>query len=476
MSTFIYTNNASSNLAAPISSGATSVTLSSGTGALFPNPSAGQQFSLTFNDAATGLLTEIAYCTARSGDVLTIVRAQEGTTAQAWAAGDLAANFVTAAAMNAFLQSQTPSLPPVSTTGTNHTFSGSDVGNLVRRSNSGSAMFDTLPGTSPGQLFSGQVIHVRNDDASAILAVSAGSGANLNGVASGFLLIGPGQEIGFDSDGTNYWTLEAPLRCRLGAATTFFISTTGSDSTFGTTVGTAWATKQHAWDYCQKNFDLNGFAITFQCAAGSYTDSVYCSGPMVGQNNQIGGAGTTAPSVIFRGDPTTPTNVQVANANYALFLSLAGAAVHVTGFYLLSTGGICLTAGDGGLMVFDAINFGASPAGTHIASLNWAFMVCSTASYTVSGGAATHCSASGNAFLAINTATVTVSGTPAFSASFAQAGDNGTLQSLASTFSGSATGVRYSVSLNGVIDTGGGGANFFPGNSAGTTSTGGQYH
>src|ERR1700721_667640 len=97
-------NNASSTLAAPISNSATSVSLAVGTGALFPNPSAGQQFPLTFNDAATGLLTEIVYCTSRTGDTLTIVRAQEGTTAQAWLAGGLAAHLITEGLLAAYQQ------------------------------------------------------------------------------------------------------------------------------------------------------------------------------------------------------------------------------------------------------------------------------------------------------------------------------------------------------------------------------------
>jgi hypothetical protein len=43
------------------------------------------------------------------------------------------------------------------------------------------------------------------------------------------------------------------------------------------------------------------------------------------------------------------------------------------------------------------------------------------------------------------------------------------------TFSGNATGARYSALLNGVLYTGGGGANYFPGNAAGSTGSGGQY-
>ena len=105
---FIFSNDASTTLAAPINSIATSLTVSSGTGAEFPNPSAGQQFSATLNDAATGLLTEIVYCTAITGDIFTtIVRAQESTTALSWLAGDLIANLLTAGQMAAMVQSVT---------------------------------------------------------------------------------------------------------------------------------------------------------------------------------------------------------------------------------------------------------------------------------------------------------------------------------------------------------------------------------
>jgi len=120
MATFLFANNASSTLAAPISNSATSLTLASGAGAEFPNPSAGQQFALTLNDAATGLLTEIVYCTARSGDTLTVVRAQEGTVAQNWLAGDLAASLITAGNLAAMQQSA--ALSPARTVQTSGVF------------------------------------------------------------------------------------------------------------------------------------------------------------------------------------------------------------------------------------------------------------------------------------------------------------------------------------------------------------------
>ena len=104
MSTLLFANNAFSTLAGPIANTAIAVNLASGSGVLFPSPSAGQYFCLTLIDAATGLLNEITHCTSRSGDTLTIVRAQEGTTALNWAAGDLAQNLVTAGTMATLAQ------------------------------------------------------------------------------------------------------------------------------------------------------------------------------------------------------------------------------------------------------------------------------------------------------------------------------------------------------------------------------------
>lgn len=104
MTTYLFANNAATTLAAPITSGAASLTVASGAGAIFPNPGAGQAFSITMKDAATGELTEIMYCTARTGDVCTVVRAQEGTTAQAWTTGDFVSNALTAGIAALFTQ------------------------------------------------------------------------------------------------------------------------------------------------------------------------------------------------------------------------------------------------------------------------------------------------------------------------------------------------------------------------------------
>jgi len=82
----VLANNAVSRLASSLTSGATTLSVTTGEGAKFPSPSAGQWFPVTLVKA-TGAL-EIIRCTSRSGDILTVARAQEGTSAQAFAVGD----------------------------------------------------------------------------------------------------------------------------------------------------------------------------------------------------------------------------------------------------------------------------------------------------------------------------------------------------------------------------------------------------
>ena len=102
--TILFANNANSSLASPITTSATSLTLATGQGALFPNPSGGDYFILSLTDAATGAVNEITHCTARTSDVLTVVRAQEGTTALNWTTGDFANNRFTAGQASQFSQ------------------------------------------------------------------------------------------------------------------------------------------------------------------------------------------------------------------------------------------------------------------------------------------------------------------------------------------------------------------------------------
>lgn len=89
MANILYANNAAGTLASGITNASASLTLNPGQAALFPAPVPPQVFYVTLTDAATSTLIEIVKVTAVSGNVFSIVRAQDGTTALSWNAGDI---------------------------------------------------------------------------------------------------------------------------------------------------------------------------------------------------------------------------------------------------------------------------------------------------------------------------------------------------------------------------------------------------
>ena len=114
--TVLFANNANTTLAAGITSSATSISLATGTGSLFPSPSGGNFYIATLTDAATGLVNEIVHVTAMSGDVATVVRAQEGTTGHSYLTGDYFNMLVTAGTMQQFFQKSSMPVPQTALT------------------------------------------------------------------------------------------------------------------------------------------------------------------------------------------------------------------------------------------------------------------------------------------------------------------------------------------------------------------------
>ena len=103
----VASNSAKSALTGSINTTDTTINLTSGTGALFPavSSSGTDYFYITLVD--TALNTEIVKCTHRATDALTSVRAQDGTTARSFSAGDRVEMRVVAALINdLFTQTQ----------------------------------------------------------------------------------------------------------------------------------------------------------------------------------------------------------------------------------------------------------------------------------------------------------------------------------------------------------------------------------
>lgn len=356
--------------------------------------------------------------------------------------------------------------------GTNYTYQNSDISTLVIRSNSGTLMVDTMPGTSPGFITANGTINIYNNDATALLVLQAGAGATLQGSIAwnGFIVLAGGQSASFVSDGAgNYWVLAKPDRVSLNSDTTVYVSTTGSDTTGnGLESASEFATMQMAWDVLIAHFDLNGFVITIQLANGTYTSGLSASSPIVGAL----GVGST----IIQGS-TTPANVVVSVTGNDCFLAQNAAAFTIQGMTLSGTAN-GLIAVSGAQIVFSnssyPVVFGAI-TGNQI-QVATGGTIDAAGNYSITGGASAHMNSSApGSIIDISEWTVTLTGTPAFGSAFVKTSLLGCVRAASVTFTGSATGVRYNATGNSVITGSGGVTTYFPGNSAGSTATGGQY-
>lgn len=302
------------------------------------------------------------------------------------------------------------------------------------------------------------VCRITNED------TGRGKSIQINGLTT--FILWPGQTITLYNS-NNVWKYEDPGRWRLSGGVTVNVDGTNGLSTndgLSTGAGGAFDTFAHARDAILNGFDLNGQNVTIQMANGTYTTSCRVTRPFVGSG-----------VVTLQGDTTTPTNVIISTTSIDAIYVSTGGQLSVQGLQLkTTTSGYGIDADQGGqIAVTGKMDFGACADGHMVASAAGQIRIVGV-SYTISGAAPIHTNASGGNFI-ISGGTTTISGTPAFSNAFAYGQNLGYIQSNGVTFSGSATGVRYSANTNSVIQTFGSGATYFPGGTSGTTGTGGQY-
>lgn len=261
-------------------------------------------------------------------------------------------------------------------------------------------------------------------------------------------------------------TMLSWVREKLTANRTYYVRTDGSDSNNGlaNTSGGAFLTIQKAIDVVSETIDLSVYNVTIQVADGTYTTAVAAKSYV--------GAG----QIIINGNSGTPTNVVINTTSAACFTNTCG-RLYVLKYMQLktTTSGNCVYCGIGSITHIYNLDFGAAPSSAHM-YVEQGGKVQAQATYTISGAASYHyiCAQQGEIRVTGSSWTVTVTGSPAFTI-FALAQDLGFIHHTSVTFSGTVTGKRYESNSNSVIKTYGGGASYFPGNSAGSTATGGQY-
>lgn len=361
-------------------------------------------------------------------------------------------------------------------TGPSQTLSAGQCGAIIERSNTNVAMSDVLPGTSPGILPQGCSVTIINNDGTAMWSVKAGTGSAIKTQNSnGWVYLGPGQAVTFESDGSNYWATRQSTRTKLGANTTIFVAATGgSNNNNGLGSGTPFADMNFAYSFASQNLDLNGFVLTISVAAGTYGQSTF-AGPIIGA--------TSPNSVLLTGDVVTPTNVAAGSSSASgTFWASEGALMTISGFSLSNTGaGSALLTTNGGTHVqIQQMNF-ASVGGLNHITATRSSLIDIVGSYSISGDAGCHwiATSGGEIETVGGSITITGTGTRGWSSGFACVQYPSQIvinSSPVPSFVGTFTGPRYNGSLNGIINTGGQGVNYFPGNSAGAVSSGAQYN
>lgn len=256
---------------------------------------------------------------------------------------------------------------------------------------------------------------------------------------------------------------------------TYYVRTDGSDSNDGlaNSSSRAFLTIQKAVDVAS-SLDLSTSNVTIDVVDVVGGGTTYTLTGAVFLKSFVGNGRIT-----IRGSTGTASDVTVSGNNVNLFV--ASNTNRPNGTYSIQNLRVTTTTAGSAFLIqesylkLDGIEF-ASCATNHMVAASRGHIDLTGSNYTITGGAGnSHAECQQGAEILANAITVTLTGTPAFTR-FVNCFRNSTVGYFSTVFSGSATGTRYNAALNGTIFTNGGGANYFPGNAAGTTSTGGVYN
>ena len=243
------------------------------------------------------------------------------------------------------------------------------------------------------------------------------------------------------------------------SARTYYVRSDGSDSNTGLAdnAGGAFLTIQKAVDVVSGTLDMSTYQVTIQVRTGTYAP--------VSLKTCVG----VLPPIL-NGDTSTPSNCLITASSgtgalvYDGINSNAKGTWRVSGFKFTTTG-----TASYGIYVSDYCrvrmsfcDFGANVV-AQIAAQNYGGIAL-MGNYSITASSPVHVYSDVGGNIVSFGITVTLTGTPAFSNAYAIATTIGVIKLQSITFSGSATGIRYTANSNGVIQTVGGGATYLPGN------------
>jgi hypothetical protein len=309
----------------------------------------------------------------------------------------------------------------------------------------------------PSVTFSGSATGVR-------YALASGGILDAGGAIFSYL---PGDTAGTAVTGGQYLGSGITSPSTIATNTTYYVDVTnGNNANDGLAAGAgrAFQTIQQAVNVVTGLFINSGIVVTIQIADGTYNEAVTL--------RPITGGGT----ITIIGNTGTPTNVIVQGGSSNAFTTAGGAVGYtLTGMEIRSTSaaGLAITGSTSVITVGASIVFGTCST-NHIRVIN-SSVLSLTSSYTISGGSGNHYSLDRGGTISVTGGiTITLSGTPGFT-NFVSAASNSCLTAKSLTFSGSATGIRYTGTTLALIDTASGSATYFPGDVGGSVATGAVY-
>jgi hypothetical protein len=352
--TILWSNNASTTVSGTITAVSTTVQLAAGTGVLFPNPTGGDYYVATFYDQATKITNEIIHVTGMSGDVATIVRAQEGTTARAWNSGDIFANLVTAGTLRAFVQAGT------GPANTSIVYVGTDVSTTP-----GTIICPTNP--VPASLAIGMIfdIKVANVNPGPVVLQLNGNLGIAAVRTDGSAMVGgnltTGENYLFMYNGVNFTSTIPPIP-QQPPQTVFYVNPAGNDnnSGFANTAAAAFATISGAM-YAIKQRYISQNGITVRVADGSYTDCPYENTNYISSWSIIGNQANPG-NVVINSTPITTASYPAHSSIGRCIQCFAMGTISISGFtfqsYYENAAAI-----QGGVLSVTGCNFTAPTAG-----------------------------------------------------------------------------------------------------------------
>ncbi len=283
--------------------------------------------------------------------------------------------------------------------------------------------------------------------------------AKVSGIADDPAASAAGEVLPSDWNAIHVVTGVTPI---LSGDTSFYVATTGSDTTGDGSVGAPWKTLQFAFDEVFHH-DLAGFTATIQVADGTYVGIFLAQ-----ERSNLSGFFT------INGNVATPGNV-IITPPFSVCFDFEGSINIILSNLVCQGGGRALSQtgalAAGATVTIDLIN---------VSFINLA-VICSFDAGIHAGIAGTW-SITGDFLVAVDIArgsivsmvSPTLVGTPDMSIAFTRV-DIQSIITIFNPFVGSATGVRFIVSNGSVISTGTNNLTYIPGNQPGVIGPGGQY-